>query len=293
MEQTLETPQEQTLEAPIQESTPSADPFAIDEQELSTLAPEARVAFDNVTKKWRSKVDEYSQSAAQKAAEEASSRYKDYDEQKKYADALRQLTQDPRFVQWYQQVSQQGSQTQVPQVASPEEWAQAVQEAASGNSTRMQAIIGRQFQIMAAPTMRQFQELQMQTQQDREIDTLFKAHPDAEELDELGRETENDPSLLEWAIYDVVDKKGGTFEQAYLQARRIADQINKKSKDAALGLVNGKKQSVTEKTSQQSKESDNIIEVASANEALRKNVEASMKGQKVTYVAKNRVLGRK
>lgn len=281
-QQTLEAPQE-TENKPTQE----ADPFALDETTLSSLPPESRVAFDSAVKQWRSKAEEHYKGVSQKAVEEATSKFKDYEDQKKHADALRQLAVDPRFVQWYQWI--QGQQTQHqqnPQVASPEEWAQAIQEAASGNNQRLIGIQQRQFQAWAAPTIKEFNELKEQQMQDRERDGLFSRHPDAEELD---RTDGDKPSLLEMAVYQVVDKNHGTWEQAYEYARSIADTYKTDAKKAALGMVNDKKNGVTEKTPQQSKETDNIIEVGSGEEALRKNIEASMKGQKVTYVAKSRL----
>jgi hypothetical protein len=292
MEQVLDPNAAPAEPAVKEETAPTSDPFAMDESQLSALAPEARVAFDNVAKAWRSKAEEYTKSAAQKAMEETASKYRDYDENKQYANALRQLTSDPRFVQWYQSIQSQGlqqQQQQAMQVATAEDYALAVQEAAAGNPQRMQQIRMREFQALAAPALKEFNEMKVQQQQDREIDKLFKMHPDAEELDALGRTQDGEPSLLEWAVYDIVDKKGGTYEQAYQHAKRIADAMSKKSKDAALGLVNGKKQSVTEQVSQQSKETDNVIEVASGEEALRKNIEATMKGQKVTFYAKPRL----
>lgn len=290
MEQTLEQPiVEESVTAPVQE-----DPYAIDESQLAMLAPEARQAFDNVSKQWREKAEGYAKTRAEKAAEETSARYKDYDEHKKYSEALKQLTGDPRFQQWYQAVSAQPQQQQQQMmVARPEEYALAIQEAAAGDPTKFNQLIMRSFQQIAAPTIREFTQLKQEQAQDRELDTLFRAHPDASELDDTSLFGEGNPTPLELAVHRVVDQQGGTFEQAYAVARQIASAYEKKYKDKALGLVDGKKQSVTEQTSQQSKETDNIVEVGSAEEALRKNVEATMRGQKVTYVAKSRTFQRK
>lgn len=290
MEQTLEADQQtqtQTQDQGQDQSQGSNDPFSVDEGTLASLAPEARVAFDAAVKQWRTKADEHYRGVSQKAVDEATSKFKDYDEQKQYANALRQLTSDPRFVQWYQLMQGQQQQQQQPQqVGSPEEWAQAVQEAAAGQNQRLIALQQRQFQAWAAPTIREFNDLKEQQSQDRERDSLFTRHPDAEELD---RTEGSKPSLLEMAVYQVVDKNRGTWEQAYEYARSIADGYKKQAKDAALGLVTDKKNGVTEKGPQQLKETDNIIEVGSGEEALRKNIEASMRGQKVTYVAKSRL----
>lgn len=283
MSDTLEADVTPQIEAPAA----LADPFSIDENALTSLAPEARTAFDSVVKTWRSKVDDYVKTASQKAAEEASAPYKDYEEQKKYATALRSLTADPRFVHWYQSIqgTPQG-QPQQPPVASAEEYALAVQEAAAGNSEKLDAIIARKFSAMAAPTLREFESLKMQRAQDAERDSLFSRHADAQELD---RQKGDEPSLLEMAVYHVVDRQGGTWEQAYQYARSIADAYKTEAKNAALGLVKDKKDSVTSAGQTQTKDTDNVIEVASAEEALRKTIEASMRGQKVTYVAKPRL----
>jgi hypothetical protein len=287
----------ETLEAPSQEQAPTQesqapDPYALDEQTLSGLAPEARVAFDGAVKTWRTKAEEQAKAAAQKAAEETASKYKDYDEQKKYGDALRQMAADPRFQQVYQAVYG-NQQQQQPQLAAPaEEYALAVQEAAAGNPARLNQIFMRTVQQVAAPTLREFTQLKQERAQDQQIDSLFRAHPDAEELDDVGLFGEGTPTPLELAIHRVVDQQGGTFEQAYTVARQIAQAYEKKYKNAALGMVNGKKESVTESASRQTKDSNTVIEVASGEEALRKNIEAEMKGQKVTYVAKQRTFRR-
>lgn len=275
-----------------QEQAPAPqDPFAVDESVLSTLTPEARVAYDTTVKSWREKADAHYKTEAEKRVAEVQSKYKDYDEKAKYAEALQQLASDPRFAQWYQATFQQPQQPQMPQVASPEDWAVALAEASSGSPQKMQMLLGRQFQAMAAPTIRQFQEQQTSLQQDRELDSLFRRHPDADELD--------DPKIwgegktpLELAIHQVVDREGKSFEEAYQVARQMVDAANTRAKNAALGMVNEKKESVTEAASKTSKETENIIEVASAEEALRKNVEAAMKKQNVTYVAKPKVLRR-
>lgn len=287
MEQTIEQPT-QTQEPPAQ-TTSAPDPYALDETQLSTLAPEARVAFDGVTKAWREKAE----AARTSAVQEATAKYKDYDEQKKFADALRQLSTQPWFVQAYNQSQQQQQlqqqQQQQNSIATPEMWAQAVQEMAAGNPAFWNSLQQKQFMANAAPFIKDFQQMKTEQAQDRARDALFSAHPDADELDIQEGDA---PSLLEMAVYQVVDKQGGTWEQAYQYARSIADGYKKNAKDAALGLVNGKKASVTEQTSQQSRETENVVEVASAEEALRKNVEAAMRKQNVTYVAKNKVLRR-
>jgi hypothetical protein len=176
--------------------------------------------------------------------------------------------------------------------ATNEQYALAIQEAAAGDPTKLNAIITRSFQMIAAPTIKEFTQLKQEQAQDRELDALFRMYPDAEELDDPKLFGEGNPTPLELAVHRVVDQQGGTFEQAYKVARQMASALESKYKNQALGMVNGKKQSVTEKTSVQSKETDNIVEVGSGEEALRKNVEASMRGQKVTYVAKQRTFRR-
>lgn len=282
--------QTQTDNDQTADSGSGSDPFSIDEGTLAQLTPEARVAFDSATKSWREKADSYAKTYSQKELEKVQSKYKDYDEKSQHSEALNRLVSDPRFAQWYQQTyqQQQQQQQQSARVASPEEWAQAISEAAGGNEQKLQGIIARQFQMMASPTIRQFQEQQQTIVQDRELDSLFRRHPDADELD--------DPKIwgegktpLELAIHQVVDREGKTFEEAYQVARSMVDAANSRARNAAHGIVDAKKNSVTEAASKTSKETDTVIEVASAEEALRKNVEAAMRKQNVTYVAKSRL----
>ena len=78
MDQVLEAPPVEEISATPSETPPANDPFSLDESSLASLAPEARVAFDNAVKTWRTKADEFAKSSSQKAVEEATSKFKDY-----------------------------------------------------------------------------------------------------------------------------------------------------------------------------------------------------------------------
>lgn len=276
--------------APIEAAPPAApaevDPFALDEAKFASLSPEQRASLDPVLSEWK-----------EKAKGELTKVRESYKPAEERARALEMLTQDQRFQAWYrslsqpqqQQVNQQAQQQQRPQVASPEEWATAVQEAATGNPERMQNIYQRMMSEWARPTVEALESRQNQADLRMEMTDLFTSHTDAKELDRMGRDAKNPndnrPSLLEICLHYVKDLRGGTMEQAYQVARQIADASGAKSQQAAMGMLQDKKASVTGGPSTSTQATDTVF-VDSTEELLSKGIDALLNKQRTRFTVK-------
>jgi hypothetical protein len=269
-----ETPEGEVPEKPAE----GTDPFALDESKFVSLAPEQRAALDPVLSEWKEKAKSYAQ-------RERESEAKKYTEHVKRAQALEQLTKDPEFVKWYQERVKPKPPPQS-SVATAAEWAEAVNLMASGDPTAFQNLQQRAFQTWAQPTVQTMSQQLATVQAESEMTKLFATHPDAKDLDQIGREADpNNPSLLELALYSVKDRQGGTMEQAYEVAKRVALGMENKGKRAAMGLVDEKKKGITEKGGPSSKE-EGVIYVDTMEEAMTQNIEAAMDGRKVKYLVK-------
>lgn len=269
------------VEAPAQDlpapETGGADPFAVDENSFASLSPEQRAALDPVLDTWK------------KSAKAALDKEKaTYEPHVKKAQALESLTRDPRFVKWYHEIN---SPAQDPaqkaaapaQVASAEEWANAVQEMANGDPTKFNNLQIKQLTQFAGPHIERLEQQQNIIRQQTEMNQLISNHPDVRDLDTIGREDDpTAPSLLELCLRVVKEQNRGTMEQAYQMAKKVAQSMENKGKRAAMGMVQEKKGSVTEKPATNSKE-EGVILVDTMEEAMTKNIEAAMDGRKVKY----------
>lgn len=262
------------------------DPFSLEESSLASLSPEQRAALDPVFDNWK-----------KKALDEISTKEKTYQEKYKPAEekatALDNLVRDPRFQQWWtslqtsamqgqnQQTQNQVAQSKPQDFASPEEWQQAVLDASNGSSDKMREIQARMFNSMAAPVVQELRAQQQELQTTMAMKDLLERHPDARQLDMIGRNGASDtnPSLLEIAMYYAVDQNKGSLEDGYSLARRWADSMSKNAQQQAMGLVQDKKGSVTAGPST-SAGGQTVVEVASADELIQKNMEALLAGVK-------------
>jgi hypothetical protein len=271
-------PTEEEVKVPPDSGKGEEDPFALDESQFVSLAPEQRAALDPVLNGWKEKAKTYTKSQVE-------SETKKYSEHVKRAQALESLTKDPEFVKWYQERIK--PKTQSPQaVASPQEWAEAVNLMATGDPSSFMALQQKQFQTWAQPTVMGVQQQMQLLQAENEMTKLFSNHPDAKDLDQIGREADpTNPSLLELALYSVKDRQGGTMEQAYEVAKKVALAMENKGKRTAMGMVDDKKKSITEKGTSTSKD-EGVIYVDTMAEAMEKNIEAAIEGRKVKYQVK-------
>ena len=269
----------QTETATTSTADASADPFAVDESQFVSLTPEQRAALDPVLNKWK----ETAKSYAQKEREAEGKKYTDH---VKKAAALEKLVADPRFVKWYQETNNPQQTASPKSVASAEEWAQAYQALSAGDPAPLEALQTKLVMSVGGPQLQATQQQMHMLRMENEMAKLFANHADAKDLDQIGREDNPEaPSLLQLAAQSVMDKQGGTWEQAYALAKQVALAMENKGKRAAMGLVTEKKGSVTEKPSTNTKE-EGVQYVDTMEEAMAANIEAAIDGRKVTYRVK-------
>jgi hypothetical protein len=261
-----------------------ADPFSVDESKLVTLAPEQRAALDPIFNEWKTK-----------AKGEIEKSQKSWQEKlapiEKESQALRELVKDQRFQQWWQNITGVATQ-QNPQAggaiqqskpqdfASPQEWQEAILDASNGDSTKLQSIQQRMYQVMATPVIQRIEQGQQELKTTFELKDLWERHPDAKDLDAIGRS--NDPndqteSLLESCLNWAADN-GKSLEEGYMRARKWADALKVGAQQQAMGLVQGKKESVTSGPST-AKGGQAVVEVSGPDELMQKNMEYLAAGQ--------------
>jgi hypothetical protein len=283
----METPvAEPVVEAPAPVEPVAAapsDPFTVDETRLASLSPEQRAALDPVFEEWKTRA----KAEMEKSGKTYEEKYKPHMEK---AQALDQLVKDPRFQTWWTNVTQvatnqnpqgagaiQGSKPQ--DFATPQEWQEAVAEAYAGDGSKLQGIQQRMFAIMATPVITQLREGQEELKLTFQMKNLIESHADFKELDAIGRDPK-DPkgeSLMSMCL-DWAEENGKTLEDAYTRARAMADAMKVGAQQQAMGLVQGKKESVTSGPST-NKAGSAVIEVADADELMQKNMEYLANGQ--------------
>lgn len=267
---------------PVSASTGADDPFALDEARLASFSPEQRTVLDD----WKKKASD----EIQKSGKTVEEKYRPLSEK---ATALDHLVKNPEFQSWWreqQKTAMQGkpadtqdaiAQTKPQDFATPDEWSQAVLDASNGNPVKLQGIQSRMFAAMATPVVRQLQEKQQMLETTMEMKNLFERHPDAKDLDQIGRTAgdplDKSPSLLEIAMYYAVDQQGKTIEDGYRLANRWKEALGGKAKQEALGIVQGKKDAVTASPST-SNANKAVVEVGSADELMQRQMQAMMDG---------------
>lgn len=278
MEQQVQDPP--IVETPAATAAPS-DPFTLDEAKFASLTPEQRAALDPVFEEWKTKA----KTEMEKSSKTYEEKYKPHMEK---AQALDQLVKDPRFVQWWNNVAnaaagpQGAAGAQPADFATPEEWQQAVGEAYSGDPKKMKDIQARMFSVMATPVVQELRKNQEELKKGQEefrtmqeMKDLFDRYPDAKDLDTIGRNAA-DPgdkslSLLEMCL-NWADENNKPMAEGYQMAKRWADGLRVGAQQEAMGLVQGKKESVTSGPST-NKAGVPVVEVADADELMQKNME--------------------
>lgn len=259
--------------------TTNSDPFAVDESQFVSLSPEQRAALDPVLNKFRETAKTYARSER----EAEGKKYKDHVTK---AQALEKLVSDPRFVKWYQETNNPQTVATPQSVASAEEWAQAYQSLSAGDPMPLEKLQTKLVMSVGGPEIQRTRSEMNMLRQENALNKLFAGHSDAKDLDQIGREEDpNAPSLLQLCAQSVMDRQGGTWEQAYALAKQVALSMENKGKRAAMGLVTEKKGSVTEKPSTNSRE-EGVQYVDTMDEAMSRNIEAQMDGRKVVYRVK-------
>jgi hypothetical protein len=279
---------DQAVEEPVvTEPAPAAapqapDPFALDEAKLISLTPEQRAALDPVISEWKSKATE----EIEKTRKTSEEKYKPLEEK---ASALDNLVKDQRFVQWWntmQQTATQGlngqqqrmaGQVQPSDIARPEEWTQALQNAYAGDPAQLQELQARMMAAWATPVVKDINRKQEMLETTLEMKDVFERHPDAKDLDKIGLDAsdKNSMSLLEAAMYLVHDQRGGSLEQAYRQAKAWESAMKTSATQQAMGMVQDKKAGVTAGPST-SQGGAPVVYVENADELIRKNMDFLM-----------------
>lgn len=269
-----------------QEPAPAAgdagsDPFSLDETRFASLSPEQRASLDPVLNDWKTR-----------AKAEIEKHGKTYEE--KYrpdlekARALTELVQKPEFQQWWSsqqqaalRVNPQGqnaiAQTQPQDIASAEEWQSALSDAYSGDPTKMKSLQARMFSVMATPVVQQLRAGQEELRTTMEMKNLFESHADAKDLDKIGYDA-NDPetpSLLETAL-NLADEKGKSLEWGYQLAKKWSNSMSVQAKQEAMGLVQGKKESITSGPSTNRSTGAAIVEVNDIDEMMQRASEHAL-----------------
>ena len=203
------------------------------------------------------------------------------------AQALEKLAADPRFVKWYNETNNPQGTVAPKSVASAEEWAQAYQALSSGDPAPLEALQTKLVMSVGGPQIQATQQQMRLLQSENQMNKLWVLHPDAKDLDTIGREENPEaPSLLQLAAQANIQQNGMVdWEKAYTLAKQVALSMENKGKRAAMGMVQEKKGSVTEKPSTNSKE-EGVIFVDTMEEAMNANIEAAMDGRKVKYQVK-------
>lgn len=267
--------------AQVEPSAP-ADPFALDEARVASLSPEQRAAIEPVIEEWRGKA----KAELEKTGKTYEEKYKLHLEK---SQTLDELVKDPRFKTWWTSTQQQVSAvnpaaaaTRPADFASEQEWQTAWANAYAGDYTKFKEIQARMFAMMASPVVQQLREGQQELKATLEMKDLFERHADAKDLDLIGRNpadpNDKSESLLEMCL-NWADQNGKTLEEGYAKARSWSNALKAGAQQQAMGLVQGKKQSITSGPST-NKETSPVIEVADADELMARNMDYLASGQK-------------
>lgn len=285
-------PTDATIQDPAQPQTPTTESqtvlpddslFAAD---LTKLAPEVRSQVEPLVKTWKTQLDKWMED--QKSQVE---------QIQKRAQAFDYLAQRDDFRNWYQealkreqglaQVSTQ-TQSQVNPALTQEEVAAAYEDPRKWEqlvNSQVERFVQNRYAGVIDNIQKQQQELderQKEVNMSLEMDTMFRNHQDAYDLDQAG--------VLEPVLYDIVDRQGKSVEQAYRTAKKIYDSVMAKANSKQAALVQDAKGSVTQgpSTSSQGQE---VIYANNPDEALRMQIEARMEGRNVKVRVKQRNQG--
>lgn len=258
------------------------EPFALDENALASLSPEQRASLDPIFDKWKTNA----KAEIERSSKEAEEKYKPVSEK---ASALEQLAQWAPFQNWWAEqqramaqgqtvATQQAVQQSRPQdFASPQEWSEAVLNASNGDPAKLQQIQARMFATMATPVVQQLQAKQQEIDTKVEMRNLMEDHPDYKDLDQIGLDGKGQGvSLLEHCLnWAEVNRR--PLEEGYQMAKRWADSLGAQKKAEAMGMVHGKRESVTESGSTQTGNTQ-VVLVDSMDEVVKRSMDDQLSG---------------
>lgn len=271
--------------APNVPGSGAADPFALDENAFVSLTPEQRAGLDPILDTWKKKAHE----EISRRESEHTEKYKPYEDK---ANTLDKLAKYQPFVQWWQSqqnAAKQGAtghqQDQIDkaspfQVASAQEWQEAVLDMSNGDPTKFNALQQKSVLALAQPFVQQVTGSYQRIQTELNLERLFKTHPDAVELDKIGldEKTKEGISLLEMGL-DWAEKNGKSMDEGYALAKKWADQLSVTAQQKAMGMVQDKKASVTAGPSSAGSGKP-VIEVNDFSDLLTQELKAQVSGNK-------------
>lgn len=279
---TIQEPVVQAVPEPVVQT--AVDPFSLDESRFASLSPEQRAALDPV-------LDDFRTKAKAEVEKTRASVEQDYKPYKEKAESLDRLTNWGPFKQFWQQTQAQLAQGQTPQMqqainqakpqdfATPDEWSQAVLEASQGDPARIQSIQQRAFVAMATPHIQKIQSDQKQLNTKLEMKELMENHSDYRELDKIGLNEKNEgTSLLEHCL-TWAQNNGRPLEEGYGMAKRWSDSMKAGATAQAMGIVQGKKDSILSGNSTASGNST-VVAVESIDEAMKRSMNDQLAGIK-------------
>ena len=91
-------------------------------------------------------------------------------------------------MKWYQDTNNPQNTAAPKSVASAEEWAQAYQALSSGDPLPLEQLQAKLVMSVGGPQLQRTQQAMQLLQKENEMNKLFSSHPDAKELDSIGRE---------------------------------------------------------------------------------------------------------
>lgn len=250
---------------------PSAPPDA-----LSSLAPDVRQTVEPLFKPLNEKISAY-----EKQIEESKSATEK-------ASALDRLVQDADFQKYWTSRNSRPDPTARPpastQPYTPEEYASAYDKALGGDPSGLAALNEKQVQSILsrdiAPAMNHLNQKAREIELGVELGNLLQNHPDARVLDQQG--------LLEPYLHYYTDKQGKPMEFAYQQAKKAHDAIMGSLKAQAAKDIQEKRTGITETPGTMTAD-QGIVYLDTAEQVLRAQINAAVKGEKVQYRVKARV----
>lgn len=273
-------PTTSAVETPV--APAPSDPFSLDETALASLSPEQRASLDPILDGWRSKA----KAEIDKTSRSAEEKYKPLSEK---ALAFDQLVQWQPFQNWWGAQQKQMSagqpastqeavaQSRPQDFATSQEWSEAIVNASNGDASKLQTIQARMFATMATPVVQQLQQKQHEIDTKVEMQELMRDHPDYKDLDRIGLDEKGDGvSLLEHCLaWAEANRK--PLEQGYQMARRWASSLGAQKQAEAMGLVQGKRESITAGPSTSSS-SAQVVMVDSIDEAMKRTMDDQLQG---------------
>lgn len=240
-----------------------------------TLEPEIRTRVEPIFKPMQEKMANY-----EKEIESAKS-------SKEKAIALDRLVADPDFQQYWTKRNSTPVKTEPakgPEMAfTPEEYQAAQDKFLSGDPSAMMALQEKQTKAILArdvtPAMDTLNRKAKEIELGVELGNLLGAHPDAKDLDKYG--------FLEPALHYYTDKLGKPMEFAYTKAKEAYDRAIGDYKLKQTKEIESKRGSITETPGTMTAD-QGVVYLDTAEQVLRAQINAAVKGEKVQYRVKPR-----